>query len=305
MTELEERLGRYKEPSSRHERQKQDRAEYLVKEAVRDWHGFSGISFRFLPKGSYANNTNVRLDSDVDIAVIHQGFHYYNDSALRDADKPVRTPITIPHLSGTAFRQELEKALCDSFTASDCDTTGNTAISIVENSSRVSADAVPSYEHRQYYYNEYGRVAYHLGTTTCRKDGSWVVNYPEQQYTNGVAKNKRTGGRYKFAARILKRIENDMAAAGEIAKLPSYFMECMAYCVPDDKYGHGGLTPLTADLKAVLYFLWANSDSGGAAASWYEPNGIKKLFGDGQKWSVQDVRNFSYKAWNFLGLEDA
>jgi hypothetical protein len=302
MTALEDKLSGYKEPSSDDEKDKQERAERMVREGVAAWSGFGGVSIRYLPKGSYKNNTNVKKDSDVDIAVINTELYYYDVSLLSASDQAAvngnTTPATAP-LQGAALRIELEKALGAKFGAA-CDTTGKTAITISENSGRVSADAVPSFPYRLYYYDS-SKVAYVEGTKTFRKNGSEVVNYPEQQYTNGVAKNNRTGRRYKFLVRILKRLENDLVAAGKIAELPSYFMECLVYRVPDNLFGHAGLTPLTDDLKSVLGYLWQETNSGDAEA-WYEPNEVKKLFNAGQPWSMQDAENLALTAWGHLGL---
>src|SRR5262245_17664480 len=144
MTALEDKLNGYKKPSSDNEQAKQDRAERMVRQAIDAWAGFNHISLRLLPKGSYANNTNVRQDSDVDIAVIHQGFHYFNADALRPTDKPSGGGVSIPHLDGADLRAEPEKCLCAKFGV-ECDTTGKTAVTIRESSTRVSADAVPSF----------------------------------------------------------------------------------------------------------------------------------------------------------------
>jgi tRNA nucleotidyltransferase (CCA-adding enzyme) len=83
VTSLEEKLARYAKPSSNNEKEKQDRAECMVRNAVKQWANEQNVSVKYLPKGSYANNTNVRLDSDVEIAVIYKGFHYFDDSTLR------------------------------------------------------------------------------------------------------------------------------------------------------------------------------------------------------------------------------
>ena len=304
MTALEEKLNRYKGPSSDNEKDKQERAERMVREACDGWAGFSGIRLRYLPKGSYKNNTNVKQDSDVDIAVIHEGFHYFDDSALRQGDRSTGSGITIKHLGDSAFRHELEKCLYNKF-GTAVDTSGKTAITIAGSNTRVSTDVVPSFRHRLYYYDGAGRVKYHEGTATFQSDSTKIVNYPEQQHENGVAKNNRTGRRYKFIVRIMKRVENDLVAAGKISALPSYFMECLGYVVPDNKYGHGGGTPLTDDLKAALYFIWNNTGDAGSGPRWYEPNEIKPLFGDGQKWSMADARSFAQAAWNHLGLKNA
>ncbi|WP_327427296.1 nucleotidyltransferase domain-containing protein [Streptomyces sp. NBC_01236] len=300
MSVLEEKLARYKAPSSNTEQEKQERAERMVRKAVEGWNGFDGIGIRFLPKGSYKNNTNVRADSDVDIAVIHKGFNYYNDSALYEADK-IHSSVSIKRLAGASFRAELEKATRSAY-GNDCDTSGSTAIEIAENGGRVKADVVPSFEHRKYYYDTMGKVRYFEGTTTRRTNGDWVINYPEQQYANGVAKNNRTGMRYKQMVRILKRVENDLVVAGKIEALPSYFMECLVYRVPDGRFNHGGLSPLTDDITSVITYIWNETKPGGSAKDWHEPNGIKPLFGAGQKWSMEDAHQLALNAWQNLGL---
>ncbi|MEU8826224.1 nucleotidyltransferase [Streptomyces sp. NPDC048636] len=301
MSALEETLDRYSKRSSDTEKEKQERAERMVRSAVNRWEGFDGIDCEVLPKGSYKNNTNVRSDSDVDIAVIHEGLFYYNDSALGEGDRVRPAPTAGKYFDGPGFRAELEEAMCDAY-GGDCDTSGTTAIEIAENGGRVKADVVPSFRHRLYYYAANGVVSYHQGTRTWRTSGGWVVNYPEQQYTNGVAKNSRTGRRYKKMVRILKRVENGLVAAGNIDPLPSYFMECLVYCVPDSRFNSQGVAPLTDDFTGVVRYIWNQTKPGGEAKEWLEPNEIKALFGDGQKWSMEDAHELSLRAWQRMGL---
>jgi len=67
---LEETLQGWTTPSSATEQEKQERTERMIRHAV-DEHGpFAGCSLRVYAKGSYANNTNVRADSDVNNALI-------------------------------------------------------------------------------------------------------------------------------------------------------------------------------------------------------------------------------------------
>lgn len=267
MTSLEEKLGRYKNPSSNNEKEKQDRAERMVRGAVDGWAQGIGLGVSYLPKGSYANNTNVKLDSDVDIAVIHgNGLYYFDVSELREADRPKHKSYTAPVFKKVEFRKQLEVVLRQKFGSSGCDTSGKTAIEVVESSSRVKADVVPSFEHRKYFYDSGGQVRMHVGQIVYRTDSTSVINYPKQQHDNGVAKNNRTGTRYKQLVRILKNIENELVKAGKITELPSFFMECLVYRVSDDKFGHGGSTPLTDDLKAVLSYIWNRTDEGGESA---------------------------------------
>lgn len=302
MSALEDKLSNYKKPSSDAEKEKQNRAERMVREATQNWSGFQDIGLLYLPKGSYHNNTNVRSDSDVDIAVIHDGFHYYDDSELTAYHK-IGGKVTFSHYPELSFRAELESTLVDHFGAEGCDLTGNTAITIKPNSGRVSTDVVPSFMFRKYYYDARGNIEFHLGTKTYRKDGMTVVNYPNQQHLNGITKNNRTGKRYKYMVRILKRLENDLVAAGKIDELPSYFMECLVYCVPDPRFGSNNPTALTDDLKSVLQYIYWGVTTSGIASAWLEPNEIKPLFGAGQPWTMPQAKELCEQVWLHLGLD--
>ena len=66
---LEDRLSGWTGPSSDTEQEKQERTERMIREAVKEHPAFDDCKLTVYAKGSYANNTNVRTDSDVDIAV--------------------------------------------------------------------------------------------------------------------------------------------------------------------------------------------------------------------------------------------
>ncbi|MBF4996656.1 nucleotidyltransferase [Nocardia sp. BSTN01] len=302
MTALEDKLGRYCQPSSDHEQAKQDRAERMVRNAVEIWKvDHEDVRISYVPKGSYANNTNVRQDSDVDIAVVRTDFYYFDTSELRESDKQTGSGQTFP-LEGVAFRNSLAQSLKVRF-GSDCDTTGSTAIELIENSGRVSADIVPSFDFRKYYYDVHGRIAYHSGQKVFKTDGTSVVNYPLQQLENGRAKNNATSRRYKKLVRILKRAENDLVAAGRIKELPSYFMECLMYRVPNDHFNHLSDTPLTDDLTSATAYIWSATQEGGDALGWLEPNEIKPLFGSGQKWTMAEANTLMLEVWRLFDLK--
>ncbi|MET9267017.1 hypothetical protein [Amycolatopsis sp. NPDC004079] len=304
MTALEEKFGRYRKPSSDNEKDKQDRAERMVRGAVGKWADENDIDVRYLQKGSYANNTNVRLDSDVDVAVIHKGFHYYDDSDLLEADKVNGSGVSIKNFGGSTFRASLGAFLKTHF-GSACDNSGKTAIELAENAGRVKADIVPSFEYRKYYYDSAWNVQYHLGTKVFRLDGTSVVNYPEQQLANGREKNNQTGGRYKDAVRILKNVENDLVNAGLIEALPSYFMECLMYIVPNLYFGDKGSTPLVTDFCNATAYVFGKVKDDETGEGLFEPNGIKPLFSSSQPWTLADARGLILQAWSYYSLGEA
>lgn len=67
--EQETLLSSWRNRSSNSEQDQQDRAERMVTDAIKNWSAFDGITPAVYTKGSYPNNTNVRTDSDVDVAV--------------------------------------------------------------------------------------------------------------------------------------------------------------------------------------------------------------------------------------------
>lgn len=289
---LEDKLKDWIGPSSNTEQDKQDRTERMVRQAVSSHKAFNNCSLKIYAKGSYANNTNVRSDSDVDIAIECTEVLYWEES-----ERGIYTPgksyegIWTP----VKLRFELLSAMETKFPG-QVDSTGNTAIQINSNSARVDADVVPCFSY-QYHMPHSTRN----GTKIFKTDGSSIVNYPAQQLDNGKIKNKRTGTAYKKGARLLKRIENSMAADDVFRELPSFFMECLAYNCPDAAFSH---TTWTECLKAMLFHIWDKlqgdePDSG----RWLEVNEYFYLFHPNQKWTREDGRDFAKSAWNYLGLK--
>ncbi|NTV67069.1 MAG: nucleotidyltransferase [Chlorobaculum sp.] len=289
---LEDQLSGWTGPSSDTEKDKQDRTERMIREAIDAHEPFNDCSLKVYAKGSYANNTNVRSDSDVDIAVECTDVLYWKESK-----KGVHTPgkpyegIWTP----SKLRAELVSAMKAKF-SDQIDTTGSTAIQINSSSARVDADVVPCFSFR--YYMEHGSRD---GTKIFKTDGSSIVNYPAQQLDNGKRKNNQTGFQYKKGARLLKRIENKMAEDGVCRELPSFFMECLAYNCPDSVFAH---STWTDRLRGMLIHIW--NDLQGEEPNegrWLEVNDCFYLFHSNQKWSRDDGRSFAKAAWNYFGFK--
>lgn len=286
---LEEILSGWTGPSSDTEKDKQDRTERMIREAINAHAPFDNCSLKVFAKGSYANNTNVRSDSDVDIAVECTDVLYWEESeeGNHPPGKPyegIWTPLKL--------RTELIAAMAAKFPG-QLDSSGSTAIQINSSSARVDADVVPCFSYRYYMKN-----GTRDGTRIFRKDGSSIVNYPVQQMENGTAKNNATNYAYKRGARLLKRIENAMAADGTFRELPSYFMECLAYNCPNDVFSHSTWTKC---LRDMLFHIWDNLQGDEPTEGrWLEVNECFFLFHPGQKWTRADGREFAKAAWNYF-----
>lgn len=286
-------LSAWIEPSSPSEQDRQDRAQRMVQAAINQHPPFRNVGIAVYPKGSYANNTNVRLDSDVDIVVQCQDCLYYDrapGAMLYQPSGGAYCGVWTPDL----WRNEVVTALTNYFGASEVDSKGAVAINIRERpGSRPSADVVPSFDYRLY-TDSFGR--HHAGSTVFKKDGTQIVNWPAQQLANGTDKNNRTSYRYKRFVRALKNAENLLCKEHVISLKPSYLMECLVFNVGDYTLTGGTLVD---DFEATLAEL-DQGLRGFAHCNWLEPNGLKSLFGSEQKWTTEDAREVVFNTWKWL-----
>ncbi len=290
---LEDTLAGWTGPSSDTEQDKQQRTERMVCEAIQNHAPFADCRITVYAKGSYANNTNVRADSDVDIAVQCHEVEYWEEEAPGahppgEAYSGMWTPAKL--------RMEVGAALRSAF-PSQVDDSGTTAFGVRSSSARVEADVVPCFDYRYYFASGGSRE----GTKVFRKNGGHFENYPAQQLVNGNRKNTRTNTIYKKTVRVLKRVENAMVADGVHRAVPSFFIECLVYNCPDAIFTR---YTWTERVRGILVHIWdglEGTEPSEESARWLEANECKYLFHANQKWTRTDGRDFAKAAWNHLG----
>jgi hypothetical protein len=292
---LETKLAGWTGPSSDSEQDKQDRTERMIRAAIQAHPAFEECTLKVYAKGSYANNTNVKSDSDVDIVVQCNDVTYWQEAS------PGARPATFTPYTGIwtpdKLRTELTAALRAKF-PDHVDASGSTAIRIDSNTARVEADVVPAFAYKHYFAASPPRE----GSRVFKKDGTFLTNYPEQQLVNGRAKNNATGGRYKKAVRIIKRVENAMVDSNYHREVPSFFMECLVYNCPDEILTRGTWTDI---IRGVIVHVWdelQGPEPTEESDRWLEPNKYKYLFHSSQPWTRKDGRDFVKAAWNYLGF---
>lgn len=266
----------------------------MIRQAIQAHPAFDGVGLRVFAKGSYANNTNVKADSDVDIAVECTEAVYWEEAKPDTRQPPIGNPYR-GEWTPEKLRAELVAALQEKFPGG-VDASGSTAIQILPGSSRVNADVVPCFSYRYYLASDNWRE----GTMVFKKDLTRICNYPNQQHSNGKAKNVRTGNRYKRIVRIFKRIENAMVAEGLHREVPSFFVECLVYNCPDEVLAGG---TWTESVKKALVHLWTlleGEETADSSSRMLEVNECKYLFHSAQGWTRQDGRDFIQAAWNYV-----
>lgn len=280
-----------------------ERAERMVRAAIDRHEPFDAYrsAIKVYAKGSYANQTNVRADSDVDVVVENRDLYYfeYFPRSSAPSPDPNNSPYTGRWNDEGEWRAEVTAALRNHFGYADVDTSGEVALTISEVvGSRPSADVVPSFALRR--FDAPDRSVVHHGSRVFKKSGGYVDNFPNQQLENGRAKNRLTNGRYKKYVRALKNAENFLAANGTIDDLPSYFMECLVWNVPNDYICMGA--SLDEGFRITLAYLIKFLDSSNyVETDWEEPNRLKYLFRGQSKWTPDQGQQLALATWTHLG----
>lgn len=288
---------------SDNETQKRDRTEREIRDALSAYEPLRGRPYRIYVKGSYANNTNVRLNFDVDIAVEYGGYFYYN--LMFDLDGQHKSTVNLVDSDDTYTRDEFKAdilgALHQAF-GKQAVSEGNIAYRVRESKTTLPADVVPSWEYRRYDRIVNGVPEFYEGSRVYPKSGGHKDNYPAIQLTDGRQKTQATSRRYKRMVRALKKLQTKLVNEGILdAELPSYLVECIVYNVPNDKFNH---STYVADMRSVLAFIFNQTLPAGNWNDWVEVHGLRYLFRGSASWTHEQVHNLADKAWDHLGFDD-
>jgi hypothetical protein len=257
-------------------------------------------SARVYVKGSYASNTNVRRDSDVDVAVEWTDWHYVATVEATTGMTPTQLGYDPVQAGPTPreFRAQVERALYAAFPVSSVNTSGDKAINVTRGQGSLDADVIPCFELHRY---DAPRLD-HVGHRIFPRSGGPIDNFPQQNLDNGRAKNNRTNRRYKQIVRCLKRVEGELVAEGRIAReYPGYLVECMLYNVPDHYFTSE--PTLLQTLRNCLAFLWGGLREPSAYESWVEVNQLLMLFRgwSGARDPAEALRMID-AAWGRIGI---
>lgn len=277
-----------------------DNAVSVITSALNDDEELARYDILVFPQGSYRNRTNVKLDSDVDICIMLKDtfFEYYPQGMTRES-----VGNSSSSYSFATFKNSVERALVSKFGRGEV-TRGNKAFDIHENSYRVDADVIPTFQYRSYTgEKDYsGNYMYHSGVKLITDGGNSIINWPEQTYQNGVEKHDATRRRYKRCIRILKRLRNHMqdkgvATAQDVA---SFLIECLVWNTPPEAFAHD---EYTGDIRWILAHTCNATRKDEDCKEWGEVNELKYLFRPSQSWTMGKANSFLNAAWNYVGYK--
>ena len=225
-------------------------------------------------QGSYANNTNVRGNSDVDVAVIQEDIFQTNyRSTQSDADYGFVKAKT----SDLSFKDEVQKCLEDKFGPNYVER-HDKSIFIIGNSYHQQADSVPCQRYRDYSSDYLYKESNYIGGVVIKADsGERIINYPEQHIKNGAIKNIATNHWFKKMVRIIKKFRYLMKDDGieSAKKVSSFGLESLLWNIPDTIYGK--YDRYIFNFEEIIDYLEKHIND---IATYTEANGIKPLCPD-------------------------
>lgn len=203
--------------------------------------------FEIYLQGSYANHTNIRRESDVDIALQYNGVFRYDDSKLDAVTKQkrnnafVRADMTFEQYKTKIFN-ELYQEASKFNSVSDIKYKAKSIKISLQNPS-IDVDVVPCFLYKNYWtfseYDPLNKNHYKHGIALDDTDtGKPLINYPKIHKENGEEKSARTNKNYKATIRYIKKIKSLLVDKGIIDEklAPSYFIENLLFNVPDNLF---------------------------------------------------------------------
>ena len=295
--QTEQTLDNWRKPASENEEQKISNAISMIKGAVKAHSILKDKDIEFIIQGSYGNNTNVKLDSDIDVCVMLKDTFYseYREGATRD-----NYGFTDGTNSFDDYRSWLIKAMVDKFGSTNV-TTGNKSIKIKSNTYRVQADVVPAFQFRNYRNDTRNNVNNFVeGIKFYSSQNETVINYPKIHVENGTTKNTNTGRRYKRTVRLYKRIRNKMLEDGIAVPngITSFLIEGLLWNTPNNIFNNA--TTWNELLQNSVVHLYNQTNEENLSKDWGEVSEHFYLFHSSRKWNRNDVTTFLTQMWNYL-----
>jgi hypothetical protein len=177
-------------------------------------------SYEVFMQGSYANATNIRGDSDVDVVAMLRSTYIPVVAELSPAEKQNEQrrgggPATV---TLDQFREDVHRALVKYYGSARVHPKDK-CIRVDGNDSYLDADVVPAYQVRRYTsFPAVGEPDFVEGIQIRPRSGGSIVNYPKEHIKNGAAKNRATHERYKATVRQVKRLAVRAIAQGRFTK---------------------------------------------------------------------------------------
>lgn len=293
----EETLKNWIKRSSDTEQQKIDNAVNMIKDAIAKHDALKGKDIEIFAQGSYANNTNVRLNSDVDINIMLKDTFY---SKYPNGKSREDYGFTEGTNDFDIYKGEVLKALQNKFEIDNI-LVGNKSFKILENSYHVEADAVATFQYRNYSGDANNDPDNFIkGVKFFDRNNNEVINYPKIHIENGIQKNTNTSRKFKRLIRIYKRAKIHMGENGTSVSdnITSFLLECLIWNLPNSYFS--SYSTWNDIVKNSIIYLFNQTKETEKCKEWGEVSEMFYLFHSERKWNANDVNGFLKTMWNYF-----
>ena len=246
--------------------------------------------FEVYLQGCYADDTNVTSYENVDIVVqLNQTFNS-DISSLNEAEKILyQENFEQSNYSYDEFWYDILKVL-QRLTSDSLTMYGYKSVKFYNHQLGMNANLRVALQHRKYqnflgpnrqWYTEGIRFLAH-------SEDKWETSYPKLHYVHGAVKNlpNNTDGWFIAAVRMFKNARNRLVERGKIdtGLVPSYFLQCLLYNVPNAAFG--------SSCQATFYRVldWLSRSN---FRSFMIQSGMEPLFGyEAGQWRPESARAF-------------
>jgi hypothetical protein len=292
----EDTLSNWTKPPSETEQTKLENSEKMVRDAISSNPKLKTKSTETFAQGSYANDTNVKLNSDIDINVRFTGGFMFNLS--KDVDEKDAGIDKLPpsDYSYSEFKNDVENALVDKFGREYVERKDK-CITIIANSTRIQTDVVPTWNYRRYDNKSHNYI---LGAKFTSDTYSSIINYPKQHIENGKTKNTQTSRRFKRLTRLHRKLRYKMIEDGKNVNdnITSFLLECLVWNLPNNIFNN--CDTYTERLRQSIVYIYDKTKEDKDCSEWGEVSELIYLFRESRKWSRQDVNDYMVLLWNYL-----
>lgn len=199
---------------------------------------YSARDFSVFLQGSYANDTNVYRESDVDVVIrLNETFYADTGRLSVGAKAHYDNAFVRADVQWSEFRAAVLSWLQEKY-GTDVQS-GKKAILVKGDGNRRDADVIVCCRFRRYREGSDGVDDLYDEGICFWSDGVRVENFPKQHSANLTSMHQGTNGWLKPVIRVYKNMRNRMIG-DEVLKegtMPSYFIEGMLYNVPNSKFG--------------------------------------------------------------------
>lgn len=292
----EDTLTRWTKPPSDSEQTRLETSERMVREAISEDETLSKKSTEIFGQGSYANDTNVKLNSDIDINVSYTGGYFFDlPKDKTEADMGIDKDGPSGY-SFSEFKNDVEVALVKKF-GRDQVKRNDKCITIKGTAQRVQTDVIPTWNYRRYNQNK----TYVLGVKFfSEKSTGAITNFPKQHIGNGIEKNSKTQRRFKRLTRLHRKLRYKMNDDGATinGNITSFLLECLVWNIPDRIMND--YDTWTDRLKQSIIYIHKQTKEESTCKEWGEVSELLYLFHSDRKWSRADVNEYMVQLWKYL-----